>query len=62
MYGPIKHSCRYCNHLANGDAPYCSFKQKAMTEGDAREQVDCEKFDFNPLDALWEKDLEDDDD
>lgn len=56
----IKHSCRYCNNLTNGDAPYCWVTEKTMTEDEARQPMDCPKWLFNPMDALWEKDWEDD--
>lgn len=50
------HSCRYCNNMTNGDAPYCSVYQRTMEENKARRYTGCFYWEFNPKDALWEED------
>lgn len=50
----MKQYCRYCNELTYGDVPYCSKRNKVLSEAYAKSRNRCKFFEFNPMDAFGE--------
>ena len=48
----MKQYCRYCSHCCYGDAVYCGFRNRTMSEKDAKRVNQCKDFDFNPIDVF----------
>lgn len=52
----IKHQCRFCSHLVTGNGIYCCAHRRTYSEGYTKRRNDCAEFEFNPMDAYFERD------
>lgn len=50
----MKQYCRYCSNMVCGDANYCTEKEICKTDKQLKQSNKCNKFEFNPIDALSE--------
>ena len=45
-------NCRHCTHMTCGDANYCDETQETMSDAAISVRRSCDKWEWNPIDAL----------
>lgn len=51
-------NCRHCTWMVCGDANWCSEHEEVMTDYQIWVRRECPDFEWNPLDALTQKEWE----